>query len=95
MQEAEYKIGQAVFFVHGFGDTHCLDKMYRYGRCAAGYITDIEYIHAHDTYLYTVGSVTSCGGKHIYKTLGKHMIFTTPEECFNKVIEICVEVDTL
>lgn len=85
MLESDYKIGEAVFYVNGYGDT-THSKMYRYGNVQPGFIINVEFIEAQNSYLYTIGSIMN--NAHVYQFVGPHLIFKNNLECFKKLQEI-------
>lgn len=89
------KVGQAVLFPNVYGDTYSKKYSYRYGQVMAGFITDIEYIEARDSYLYTIGIISPEFPTNVYyKTVGMHRIFdiNDREGCLEEVKKLAEEV---
>ena len=91
------KIEESVLFVNGYGvPTDEEHYTCRYGYVSAGFITDVEYVEARNTYLYTVGTVSPFDRyKILTKILGSHLIFdlNAAAEAELKLSEICEEPD--
>ena len=91
------KIGESILFINGYGIP--IDEEhynFRYGYVSAGFITDMEYIEARNSYLYTVSTVSPFDRyKTLIKILGSHLIFdlNAVAEAELKLSEICEEPD--
>lgn len=92
----DFKIGQAVLFCNGWGETFGRSEIYRWGNLRAGFITDIEHIESRNCNLYTVSTVDEYDKTKVWhRLLGEHLVFGINERnaAFNMLKEVCCEVE--
>ena len=91
------KVGEPILFIYGYGvPKNFNEKIYKYGQVVAGFITDIEYVEARDSYLYSVGTLSFTDRcKIMTKIIGPHLIFDLNNlaEAELKLMTICEEPD--
>ena len=91
------KVGDSILFIYGYGvPKNFNEKIYKYGQVVAGFITDIEYVEARNSYLYSVGTLSFTDRcKIMTKIIGPHLIFDLNNlaEAELKLMTICEEPD--
>lgn len=95
--ESKYKLGQAVLFINDYGMTYNKNYVYKWGEVLIGFVSKIEFIEARNSYIYTVGTVSSMDSeKPMYRILGEHYIFELDQEdiAVLKMKEFCEEPDS-